>query len=168
MPHNTSVGSGWQQMVADMVGDTSHNPPTLSLHSCSLAARAAAPAACMTRMRGNPTGPQPASHQLHHCPVILRPPPECAMRPKCEGLFRRPPGLGRGFQAEMPNPVATRLPGRCYPRRPWEPLSRPPLAEFLPIQRAKAAVFNEVHVQPRCSLQLVQYGRLHPVEMLAI
>lgn len=58
-------------------------------------------------------------------------------------------------------------PQDCLGRSYLRDLSGPGagLLASLPILTARAAVLREV--QPRSSLQLVQYGRLHPDKMLA-
>lgn len=80
------------------------------------------------------------------------------------GPFPRPSGLGPGILGRHAHPsAATRLPGRSYSRDLSGPAAG--LLASLPILTARAAVFHEV--QPRSSLQPLQYGRLHPQEMLA-
>lgn len=145
------------------------NRPLNSLLQYQLALRVcvAAPAACMMRdddeggYNNQPCQPcQPSahcnpSHSGHQ--VELR---------QCEGRPSGPPVLGprRSRQTCSPPLGGHKTAWTVLPARPEWP-QEPAFLASLPILTARAAVFHEV--QPRSSLQLVQYGRLHPGEMLA-
>lgn len=60
-------------------------------------------------------------------------------------------------------PVASRLPGQCYPQGPEWPIGVGLHAEFCLFRKLELLCSTRCIVQPRSSLQLVQYGRLHPL-----
>lgn len=154
---STSQCVGWRQMVLTWRPTTTHSiRAPAALGSTGVAA----PAACMTNgCERQPSARCPSSWS-YTIPATASSAP---MRGHLQSL--RPSGLGPGTPGRTahPLPAATRLPGRSY----FRDLSGPGagLLAILPILTARAAVSHEV--QPRSSLQLVQYGRLHPDKMLA-
>lgn len=182
---------GWRQMIADMAGATrSPRPPTQNspfppASTCRWCCAGSLHDENEEMEEGrdpNRTDPQPASH--HQLTATLPPPSYsgppplallgCAVRPhagpESEGCSTGPSGLGtRHSRQTCPIlPVATILPGRCNPIGPLgSPWGRPLDRRVLPIQSARAVVFDEVHVGSLdLPCGLAQCGRVHPLRII--